>query len=188
MRKQAVTRHESKAAMEAQAPISQDKPQALATQGIFNSLMSQPTVDARQMLGGDRTDWINAMDEENPLFPTGGNFSRPFFILRAWFFQSKNATQKDRMGIKLATPDNKVWHISLSYPFNDAGDPMYPDRAVILDHFNSSTTAIGLIQFEKVDRGQNHPYWRMIFSDEHSMELAGEAMPEKPTGDPNEPF
>lgn len=167
------TAEEKQLAMEVQAPV--EKPQAIAKSGIFSSLLQQPTIDAAQLLGNDKTVWINAIDEVNPLFPSGGNFSRPFFAIRAWFFESRTATQKSRMGLKIALPDEKVYHISLSYPISDAtGEPLYADRQTVLQHFNNSSTPIGLLQFEKVDRGQSNTYWRLIYSDQHSMELAGE--------------
>ena len=177
------TAKEKQLATQMQNPTSagSDKPVALTkATGIFGALLKTPTASAETMLGGERTEWINAMNEINPLFPNAGsNFSRPFFALRAWYFESKNATQKSRMGLKLALPDDKVYHISLSYPANEeTQEAIYPDRAAVLEHFENSTQAVGLMQFEKVDRGQANPYWRLIYADEHSLELAGETMPQ----------
>lgn len=152
-----------------------DKPLAIVKPGIFSALLKQSTTDAESLLGGEKTVWINTMDVINPLFPSGGNFSRPFFAIRAWFFESKTATQKARIGLKIALPDQKIYHVSLSYPISDVtGEPLYSDRQVILQHFEESSVPVGLMQFEKVDRGHSNTYWRLIYSDEHSMELAGE--------------
>jgi|SRR5215468_7327070 len=159
-------------------PNASEKPVALNQVGVFTMLMQQPTIDAKALLGGGKVEWINAMENINPLFPTGGQFSRPFFVVRAWYFESKTATQKSRAGFKLVTPDENIWHISLPYPLHeDTLQPIYADRETLLNHFENSTVAVGLMQFEKVDRGQNNTYWRFIYSDEHSMELAGEPMP-----------
>lgn len=169
------TKVEKQIATEMQAP--ENKPEALQKMGIFSSLLNQPTMDAAQLFGGGTTIWINAMQERNELFPEGGDFSRPFFIIRAWQFTSKTATQKDRIGMKLALSDENVYHVSLSYPFKidkDSGElvAIYPDRQIVIDHFEFSSTPIGLMQFQKVDRGQNNPYWRLIYADEGTMELA----------------
>jgi len=188
MKKKIVPTAKEKAlADELQTPT--EKPQALQSKlGIFDTLLRTPTIDAAQLLGGGKTEWINAMDDVNPLFPTAGAFSVAFFVLRAWYYTSKTAKQPDRMGIKIATPDQKVWHLALSYPFSDeTGEPVYADRQAVLEHFEQSTQAVGLMQFQKVDRGQPNPYWRLIYADEHSLELAGEKMPVAPV-DPDMPF
>ncbi|MCI0613386.1 hypothetical protein L0244_10375 [bacterium] len=156
-------------------PVTVEKPQAIAKSNIFSSLLNQPTVNAAELLGGEKTEWINTMEECNPLFPKGDEFSRPFFALRAWTFESKSATQKSRMGLKIVLPDGKIFHVSLSYVLSTiTGEPMYQDRQVVVEHFEKSSTPIGLMQFEKIGRGHSNTYWRLIYADQYTIELAGE--------------
>lgn len=169
--KQQPTAEEKQLAVDLQAP---DKPQQMVKAGVFSMLLQQPTVDASQLLGGDKTVWINTMEDHNELFPAGGDFSRPFFALKAWFFASKSARQKARIGLKIALPDEQIYHVSLSYPLGRDNAGMYKDRRIILQHFENSSTPVGLMQFQKIDRGQSNSYWRLIYADQHSIELAGE--------------
>lgn len=163
---------EKKMAMELQAPT---KPEAIQTLKMFSWLLKQPTVNAAELLGAGKDTWINSMDDVNPLFPTGADFSRPFFVLKAWYFESKTAVQKSRIALKMALPDERVYHISLTYPMSEeSGEALYSDREIVLNHFANSSQPVGLMQFEKIDRGQSNAYWRLIYSDSHSMELAGE--------------
>lgn len=194
MKRNQPTAQEKQLATEMQTP---EKPVALTTNNasnLFQSLLNQPTIDAQQLLGGGKTVWIDTRVQTNELFPTGGDFSLAFFVLRAWYFESKTARNADRFGAKIAMSDGQVYHISLAYPYklNESSgelEPMYTDRQALVEHFKRDSTPVGIMQFQKIDRGQSNPYWRLIYADQGTMELAGGSMPAQETTSPDDtPF
>jgi len=180
------TDEEVRFATNLQAPSSvpdEDKPLPLikTVDNLFVQLLNAPTMSADLLLGGgdEKTQWINTADEINPLFPGGGDFSVPFFCVLAWYFESKTAVQKSRIGMKLILSDGSAQHISLPYPILEASQTGYGDRFRMLTHFEKSSQPVGLFQFQKIDQGQPNAYWRLIKCDDHSMKLASSPVQEE---------
>lgn len=176
------TKEEKNLAMSLQGPQPPEANDAMQPKSLFNALLEQPTMDAAQLFGGVTAVWVNPMEEYNELFPEGGDFSKPFFVVRAWTFTSKTATQKDRIGLKLAASDGNIYHVSLPHPYKIEAqtgelEALYADRKIIADHFAMSSTPVGLMQFQKIDRGQSNSYWRLINADAGTIELANVKLP-----------
>lgn len=185
-RTQKPSRAESKGAFIAQSPIaSQSKPLMPVTNtNAFESLLGGGMRDASTIIGGEGGKWINMLETPNELFPNGGDFSLPFVMIKANYHNSKTAQNPERMIIRIVLQDGEQYLISLPFAGNDAN--AYPDRKALLDAFAVDSRPIGLLQFQAQDRGLPNPYYRFIYADKHTMELAG--LQAQPQADKDVPY
>jgi hypothetical protein len=146
---------------------------AMKPKNEFQSLLNSPTRDASSILGGESLLFVQLQDEQNPFFPTDADFSLPFFITKAWIYDSANARIKSRIAFRCVLMSNAVYGVALPYTLDPEGKPVYQDREAVLKAFSQSTQPIGLAQWRKIDKGQGTPYYALIYADEHTMELAG---------------
>lgn len=151
MKKNAITKEESKLAMQAQAPMDENRNETKMVTS-FKQLAKVAT-KPRDMFGGN-AQWIKP-DELFSEDYRDGLQSPAFFISKAFKYTSK--TLGDRVGLEIITSNNRCYNVGLPFNENDI------KRMGILDHFAADKTVIiGPVCFQKLDLGKGNDYYDVV--------------------------
>jgi len=118
MKKNTITKEESKLAMEAQRPLdeNQHETKAIARVSTFKQLATVSR-SARQMFGGN-AQWKQAKALFDPRYRDGLE-SPPFFITRAFKYKSKEIAG-DRIGLEMCFSNGQFCTVGLGLNENDS--------------------------------------------------------------------
>lgn len=160
MKKNAITKEESKAAMEMQAPIqppvvdeNRHETKAIARVSTFKQLAKIAT-SSRLAIGGN-SQWIQPEKLFSPEYE-GGLISPPFFITKAFAYVSKKGFG-DRFGIEIVLSNGAMY--MTSFPLKD-GDIVRNSLIAMFKEPNAPP--VGPFEIAKLPTNKGNDYYSLV--------------------------
>jgi hypothetical protein len=151
MKKDKITKEESKLAMQAQSPVDEARHEtkAIAKVSTFKQL-AKVSRSARYTFGGTTT-WIQPANLFNESYRNGLE-SVPFFVTKAWEYTSKSGYGQ-RLGMEIVLSDGKMFMVGLGLNEGDI------KRNNLIQMFQDQAEPIGPFMLTKLPTNKGNDYY-----------------------------